>query len=38
VRDFRGARAWGPSARFDGQRVGGDHVVLEGDTIEVLTR
>jgi small GTP-binding protein len=37
VRDFRGARVWGPSARFEGQRVGRDHVVLEGDTIEVLT-
>ena len=37
VRDFRGARVWGPSARFEGQRVGRDHVVLEGDTVEVLT-
>ena len=37
VRDFRGARVWGPSARFEGQRVGRDHVVQEGDTIEVLT-
>jgi small GTP-binding protein len=37
VRDFRGARIWGPSARFDGQRVGRDHVVLEGDAVEVLT-
>ena len=31
-----GARVWGPSARFDGQRVGRDHVVLDGDTVEVL--
>jgi uncharacterized protein len=38
VRDVRGARVWGPSARFEGQRVGRDHVVLEGDTVEVLTR
>src|SRR5262245_5436508 len=38
VRDCRGARVWGPSARFEGQRVGRDHVVLEGDTVEVLTR
>jgi ribosome-interacting GTPase 1 len=37
VRDFRGARVWGPSARFEGQRVGREHVVLEGDTVEVLT-
>jgi small GTP-binding protein len=34
----RGARIWGPSARFDAQRVGRDHVVADGDTIEVLTR
>src|SRR5947207_7345679 len=37
VREFRGARIWGPSARFEGQRVGRDHVVLEGDAVEVLT-
>jgi len=34
----RGARIWGPSARFDAQRVGRDHVVADGDTIEVVTR
>jgi uncharacterized protein len=34
----RGARVWGPSARFEGQRVGRDHVVADGDTIEVLVR
>jgi ribosome-interacting GTPase 1 len=33
-----GARLWGPSARFDGQRVGRDHTVLDGDTVEILTR
>jgi small GTP-binding protein len=33
-----GARIWGPSARFDAQRVGREHVVADGDTIEVLTR
>ncbi|MBV9322660.1 MAG: 50S ribosome-binding GTPase [Chloroflexi bacterium] len=37
ARDFAGARVWGPSARFAGQRVGRDHVVREGDTVEVLT-
>jgi small GTP-binding protein len=31
-----GARIWGPSARFDGQRVGRDHVVLDGDTLEIV--
>jgi small GTP-binding protein len=33
-----GARIWGPSSRFDAQRVGRDHVVADGDTIEVLVR
>ncbi|HET9521845.1 MAG TPA: GTPase [Candidatus Limnocylindrales bacterium] len=31
-----GARLWGPSARFDGQRVGRDHEVLDGDIVEIL--
>ncbi len=34
---FRGARVWGPSARFPGQQVGRAHCVLDGDTVEVLT-
>ncbi len=33
-----GARLWGPSARFDGQRVGRGHAVADGDAVEVLTR
>jgi len=33
---FSGARVWGPSARFDGQRVGREHVVVDGDVVEVL--
>jgi hypothetical protein len=33
-----GARVWGPSARFDGQRVGRAHVVADGDVVEVLSR
>jgi small GTP-binding protein len=32
-----GARVWGPSGRFDGQRVGREHEVLDGDTVEILT-
>ncbi|TML17939.1 MAG: TGS domain-containing protein [Actinobacteria bacterium] len=36
--ECRGARVWGPSARFEGQRVGREHLVADGDTIEVLTR
>ena len=33
---FTGARVWGPSARFDGQRVGREHVVEDTDTVEIL--
>jgi ribosome-interacting GTPase 1 len=32
----RGARIWGPSARFDGQRVGRSHAVADGDVVEVI--
>jgi small GTP-binding protein len=31
-----GARVWGPSARFAGQRVGRAHLLADGDTIEIL--
>ena len=33
---FSGARVWGPSARFDGQRVGREHAVQDGDVVEIL--
>jgi len=32
----RGAHVWGPSARFDGQRVGRDHAVVDDDVVEIL--
>ena len=31
-----GARVWGPSARFPGQRVGRAHSLDDGDTVEIL--
>jgi ribosome-interacting GTPase 1 len=37
-RDCRGARVWGPSARFEGQRVGRTHELVDGDIVEVVTR
>jgi small GTP-binding protein len=36
VSRLRGARVWGPSARFAGQQVGEAHVLEDGDTVEVL--
>jgi small GTP-binding protein len=33
---FVGARIWGSSAQFDGQRVGRDHRVQDGDVVEIL--
>jgi small GTP-binding protein len=34
--ECRGARVWGPSARFEGQRVGRDHVLAEDDVVEIV--
>ncbi len=32
-----GARVTGPSAKFDAQRVGRDHVLADGDVVEILS-
>ena len=34
----RKARVWGPSASFEGQEVGMDHVLSPGDTVEILSK
>jgi ribosome-interacting GTPase 1 len=33
---FRAARVWGPSARYDAQRVGREHVLQDGDMVEII--
>ncbi len=35
---FAYARIWGPSAKYPGQRVGPDHVVEDGDIVEINMR
>lgn len=36
--NFRFGRVWGASGRFQGQRVGEDHVLVDGDVVELHTR
>ncbi len=36
ARDFRFARVWG-STTFDGQQVGRDHLLVDGDVVEIHT-
>jgi ribosome-interacting GTPase 1 len=35
VKHFRYAKVWGPSAKYPGQRVGGDHILEDGDVVEI---
>lgn len=35
---FESARIWGDSADFDAQKVGEDHVLMDGDVVEIRTR
>jgi len=35
---FAYARIWGPSAKYPGQRVGRDHIVEDGDIVEINLR
>ena len=34
-KNFKFARVWGESAKFDGQRVGPEHILRDGDIIEI---
>jgi len=38
LRYFKYARIWGPSANYPGERVGLDHVLKDGDVIEIRTK
>ncbi|AFK23130.1 GTP-binding protein [Pyrococcus sp. ST04] len=38
VKNFRYARVWGKSVKFPGQRVGPDHVLEDGDIVEIHAR
>lgn len=35
ARNFKYAKIWGPSAKYPGQRVGGDHVLEDKDILEI---
>ncbi len=37
LKHFKYARIWGPSAKYPGERVGLNHVLADGDIIEVRT-
>jgi len=38
LKNFRFAKIWGPSAKFEGQQVGLEHVLKDKDIIEIFTK
>ncbi len=38
VKNFKYALVWGPSAKYPGQRVGLNHILMDGDTITIFLR
>ena len=37
-RNFKYARIWGPSARFNGEKVGINHILMDRDVVEIHAR
>ncbi len=35
AKDLRYAKIWGPSAKYDGEKVGPTHVLLDGDIVQI---
>ena len=38
LKNFKYARIWGPSAKFDGATVGLEHVLQDGDVVEIYAK
>ncbi len=38
IRKFKYARVWGKSVKYQGQKVGLDHILMDGDVIQIVTR
>lgn len=38
LKTFSYAKIYGPSAKYDGEKVGLDHVLMDGDTIQIHTK
>jgi len=37
-KEFKYAKVWGKSVKFNGQRVGADHILFDGDIVEIRTK
>ncbi len=37
-RDFKYGRIWGPSSKYPGEKVGGTHILKDGDIVQIYTK